>query len=138
MASSVRAAHSAIELRPDGTLRLAVVADTHSAPHPKTHGLLKAYAPRTIYVSRIVALEPGEAVEISFGLPDRIIENPTVANPSVAGLELAMTVRGSDLDGNYTLFGSVVEGQDVVNRIRVGHRIRSARVLTWSDRSLPR
>ncbi len=65
--------------------------------------LLKAYAPDSIYVSRIVALEAGESVELQFGLPDRNIPNPTISNPGVTGLELAMTVRGSDLDGNYTL-----------------------------------
>jgi len=70
---------------------------------PSGRFLLKAYAPKTIYVSRIVALEPGEAVEAQFGLPDRVVPNPTISNPSVTGLELAMTVRGNDLDGNYTL-----------------------------------
>ena len=33
------------------------------------------------------------------------------------------------LDGNYTCFGRVVSGLEVVDRIRVGDRIRSARVL---------
>lgn len=65
--------------------------------------LLKAYAPNTIYVSRIVALEEGESVEVQFGLPDRLVPNPTISKPSVTGLELAMTVQGNDLDGNYTL-----------------------------------
>jgi Carboxypeptidase regulatory-like domain len=70
---------------------------------PSGRFLLKAYAPDTIYVSRIVALEPGETAEVQFGLPDRIVPNPMISAPSVNGLELAMTVRGSDLDGNYTL-----------------------------------
>jgi hypothetical protein len=70
---------------------------------PSGRFLLKAYAPDTIYVSRIVALEDGETAEADFGLPDRVVPNPTVSRPSVTGLELAMTVRGSDLDGNYTL-----------------------------------
>lgn len=70
---------------------------------PSGRFLLKAYAPDSIYVSRIVALEEGESVEVQFGLPDRNIPNPTISNPTVTGLELAMTVRGSDLDGNYTL-----------------------------------
>lgn len=65
--------------------------------------LLKAYAPNTIYVSRIVALEPGETQRIQFGLPDRVVPNPTIASPKVAGRELSMRVTGSDLDGNYTL-----------------------------------
>jgi hypothetical protein len=70
---------------------------------PSGRFLLKAYGPNTIYVSRIVALDNGESVDIRFGLPDRLVPNPKISNPSVTGLELAMTVRGDDLDGNYTL-----------------------------------
>jgi Carboxypeptidase regulatory-like domain len=65
--------------------------------------LLKAYAPDTIYVSRIVALEEGETQTISFGLPDRNVPNPTIAAPRVEGRRLSMEVTGNDLDGNYTL-----------------------------------
>jgi len=39
---------AAIELLPGKTLRLAVVADTHSAPHPAAAGQLKALAPDAI------------------------------------------------------------------------------------------
>jgi hypothetical protein len=70
---------------------------------PSGRFLLKAYAPDTIYVSRIVALDEGEMVEIQFGLPDRNVPNPTISAPEVNGPELAMDVRGTDLDGNYTL-----------------------------------
>lgn len=70
---------------------------------PNGRFLLKAYGPNTIYVSRIVALEQGEAVEVHFGLPDRSVPNPSISSPVVSGRQLAMTVRGSDLDGNYTL-----------------------------------
>jgi hypothetical protein len=83
---------------------------------PTGRFLLKAYAPKTIYVSRIVALESGEAVEIQFGLPDRVVPNPTISNPSVTGLEFAMTVRGNDLDGNYTL--AVNPGAGLVYELR--------------------
>jgi putative phosphoesterase len=38
----------AIPLRDDGTLRLAVVADTHSEPHASTKKLLEDYAPDAI------------------------------------------------------------------------------------------
>ncbi len=85
------------------------VAATDSSGHytldkaPSGRFLLKAYAPKSIYVSRIVALDQGERVEIQFGLPDRIVPNPTISNPSVKGRELAMTVQGDSLDGNYTL-----------------------------------
>jgi hypothetical protein len=65
--------------------------------------LLKAYGPDTIYVSRIVALDDGESQRIEFGLPDRVVDNPTIAAPRVAGRRLSLRVTGSDLDGNYTL-----------------------------------
>ena len=65
--------------------------------------LLKAYAPDTIYVSRIVALDEGETQRIRFGLPDRKVPNPQVAAPRVEGRDLSMGVTGTDLDGNYTL-----------------------------------
>jgi hypothetical protein len=58
-------------------------------------------------VSRIVALEDGETQEVQFGLPDRVIANPTISSPSVemisSGLRLSMNVQGSNLDPNYTL-----------------------------------
>jgi hypothetical protein len=73
------------------------------ADAPTGQFLLKAYGPSTIYVSRIVALEDGERQEVRFGLPDRVVENPTVASPSVDGTSLSLTVEGNDLDGNYTL-----------------------------------
>jgi hypothetical protein len=65
--------------------------------------LLKAYAPDTIYVSRIVALDDGETQRIEFGLPDRVVPNPRIAAPRVEGRRLSLRVTGSDLDGNYTL-----------------------------------
>ena len=37
------------------------------------------------------------------------------------------------LDGRYTVFGRVVRGQDVVDSLRVGDRIRTARVLSIPD-----
>jgi hypothetical protein len=73
------------------------------ADAPTGQYLLKAYGPETIYVSRIVALDDGERQEVHFGLPDRLVENPTVADPAVRGTELSLRVEGNDLDGNYTL-----------------------------------
>jgi hypothetical protein len=70
---------------------------------PSGQYLLKAYAPNTIYVSRIVALADGEIQTVEFGLPDRVIQNPTVSNAEVDGTALSMDVQGSDLDPNYTL-----------------------------------
>jgi hypothetical protein len=73
------------------------------ADAPAGRYLLKAYAPDTIYVSRIVALDDGETQRIRFGLPDRRIDNPKVADARVTGRELSLDVTGSNLDGNYTL-----------------------------------
>jgi len=70
---------------------------------PAGRYLLKAYAPETIYVSRIVALDEGETQTISFGLPDRNVPNPSIEAPRVEGRRLSMEVTGNDLDGNYTL-----------------------------------
>ncbi len=70
---------------------------------PAGRFLLKAYAPESIYVSRIVALGEGEAATVNFGLPTRIVPNPTISSPSVSGTRLALGVSGSNLDGNYTL-----------------------------------
>jgi hypothetical protein len=70
---------------------------------PAGRFLLKAYAPRSIYVSRIVALDKGETEIVQFGLPSRVVQNPRISAPRVEGLELSMVVRGSNLDGNYTL-----------------------------------
>jgi hypothetical protein len=73
------------------------------ADAPAGRYLLKAYAPNTIYVSRIVALDDGETQTISFGLPDRKVPNPSIAEPRVEGRELSLEVTGNDLDDNYTL-----------------------------------
>ncbi len=40
--------HARVRLREDGSVRIAVVADTHSAPHPDAARLLAAHAPDAI------------------------------------------------------------------------------------------
>ncbi len=73
-------------------------------PHaPTGRFLLKAYGPKTIYVSRIVALADGERQAVRFGLPDRRVGNPEISSPRVNGRSLSLKVAGSGLDGNYTL-----------------------------------
>jgi putative phosphoesterase len=47
-ASSLKQTSSTLQLGPDGTLRLAIVADTHSAPHQNTERWLRAMAPDAI------------------------------------------------------------------------------------------
>jgi len=49
MAPSLVRAQATVPLRADGTLRIAVVADTHSAPHPETAKHLKVLAPDVIF-----------------------------------------------------------------------------------------
>lgn len=46
--SRVRTADAAVELREDGGLRLAIVADTHSAPHPLSKQWIAAARPDAI------------------------------------------------------------------------------------------
>lgn len=48
MAPPLVRANVTIPLRDDGTLRIAVVADTHSVPHPATRKNLEAVAPDVI------------------------------------------------------------------------------------------
>jgi hypothetical protein len=87
---------------------------------PSGQFLLKAYGPSTIYVSRIVALEEGETQRVEFGLPTRVIQNPSISKPSVeqtaGGMRLSMDVQGSNLDPNYTL--AVNPGAGLVFELR--------------------
>ncbi len=54
----LRSEQVTLALRDDGGLRVAIVADTHSAPHPRTHDLLRARKPDAIlHAGDIGALE---------------------------------------------------------------------------------
>ncbi len=60
--SRVVRAHASVELR-DGALRLGVVADTHSAPHPRTSALLRDLRPdRILHAGDIGNLEVLDAL----------------------------------------------------------------------------
>lgn len=87
---------------------------------PSGQFLLKAYGPETIYVSRIVALDEGETQRVQFGLPTRVVQNPTISDPAVertsGGLRLSLDVQGSNLDPNYTL--AVNPGAGLVFELR--------------------
>ena len=78
---------------------------------PAGRFLLKAYAPRSIYVSRIVALKAGGDATVEFGLPRRVVPNPVISAPAVAGRRLSLGVHGSSLDGNYTLAVNLGSGR---------------------------
>jgi len=68
---------------------------------------LKAYAPRRIYVSRVLEVADGKTARADFGLPDRRIANPIVSAPRVApragGVRLSLRLAGFSLDRNYTV-----------------------------------
>ena len=85
------------------------VAETDATGHftlahaPTGRFLMKTYAPNSIYVTRIVALRAGETQTVNVGLPNRVVPNPTIAKPAVAGRKLSATVTGTNIDGNYVL-----------------------------------
>jgi hypothetical protein len=68
---------------------------------------LKAYAPRRIYVSRVLEVKERGSARADFGLPDRRIANPVISAPRVAarggGVRLSLRLRGFSLDRNYTV-----------------------------------
>ena len=104
------------------------------AHSPAGRFLLKAYAPNSIYVSRIVALGAGATQTIDFGIPHRVIVNPTISAARVDGTRLSMTVRGKSLDANYTLAANPRSGLVFELRNPTGGQGRWSRV---TPRRLP-
>lgn len=52
-------------------------------------------------------------------------------DPNSAGSQIfVMLGDGRSLNGQYTAFGRVVRGMDVVDRIKVGDRVKSVRIVT--------
>ena len=105
--------------QPGGEEHYRVAATDAHGHYRLTHApvgeyLLKAYAAKRIYVSRIVALRHHQTATIDFGLPNRVIPNPTVANPRVVttanSTTATMTVTGNSLDPNYTLAVNAAAG----------------------------
>lgn len=84
---------------PDGRYRMPNV--------PVARIELKAYAPNTIYVSRVLEVTEGGSSTADFGLPDRKIRNPEISKPEVTSTagstRLALTLAGRSLDRNYTV-----------------------------------
>ncbi len=68
---------------------------------------VKAYAPNTIYVARVLEVTENGAATADFGLPDRNIPNPKLSKPKVTvrggSTTLALTLDGRSLDRNYTI-----------------------------------
>lgn len=68
---------------------------------------VKAYAPDTIYVARVLEVTENGSATADFGLPDRNIKNPKLSAPKVTvsggSTKLALRVDGSNLDRNYTI-----------------------------------
>src|SRR5438094_1256361 len=65
-----------VAVRADGALRLAVVADTHSAPHPATTRLLRALSPDAILhagdIGALAVLDELEAIAPLFAIRGNI------------------------------------------------------------------
>ena len=94
-----------VAVRDDGSLRLVVVADTHSAPHPSTAKLLKAHAPDAILhagdIGDLAVLDELEAIAPLFAVRGNI------------------DVRATDLPDVLTL--DVVAGDASLLRILLMH-----------------
>jgi uncharacterized protein len=93
-----------VAARPDGRLRLAVVADTHSAPHPEAAGRLAALAPDAI-------LHAGDIGDLA------VIDGLRAIAP-VHVIRGNIDVRGDDLPDVVTLD---VTGADRALRILIVH-----------------
>jgi Carboxypeptidase regulatory-like domain len=76
---------------------------------------LKAYAPRSVYVSHFVALSPGGRATVDFGLARSGIDTPRVRRARIVarpgGDDIRMNVSGPNLDPNYTLAVNVAAGR---------------------------
>lgn len=68
---------------------------------------VKAYAPNTIYVARVLEVTENGSANADFGLPDRNIKNPKLSKPTVTvsggSTKLTLDIDGSNLDRNYTI-----------------------------------
>jgi Carboxypeptidase regulatory-like domain len=76
---------------------------------------LKAYAPRSVYVSHLVALSPGGHANVDFGLARSGVDTPAIRRakivPRRGGEDIQMNVSGTNLDPNYTLAVNVPAGR---------------------------
>ena len=76
---------------------------------------LKAYAPKSIYVSKAIEVASGATTNADFGLPSRKVQNPNISNPTVrkvpGGVQLGLRLAGFSLDRNYTIAVNVSAGR---------------------------
>lgn len=98
MAAALLEHHASLPLGPSGALRLAVVADTHSAPHRRTAERLAAWAPDAI-------LHAGD------------IGDPKTAIDPLAAIAQVFAVRGN-IDGRGPALPDVL----VIDLTREGER----------------
>lgn len=76
LASTMQENHVDLPLREDGGLRIAVIADTHGAPHPATAGVIAAMKPDHI-------LHAGDIGELECLAPFRAIAPITVVRGNI-------------------------------------------------------
>lgn len=105
MSAQPQTGAATLHTRPDGTLRLGVVADTHSRPHPATLPLLRAREPDAI-------LHAGDIGELEV-----LDELATVA--PVHAVRGNIDVRARDLPDVLTI--DIRSGDDLALRILLTH-----------------
>lgn len=121
-----RLVQSRVTLRArDGELRLGVVADTHSSPHPMTATCLTALAPDAILhagdIGELAVLEPLRAIaplyavrgniDTRAGLPDVIVIDVRGEAPEGAAQAEEQTERSSDDRRRSALHGEADDGE---------------------------
>ncbi len=91
MPSKLDARHVTLSTRANGAFRLAVVADTHSKPHPRTEQRLRELAPDAILhagdIGELSVLEQLASVAPVFAVRGNI-DAPTRAVPDLITLEV--------------------------------------------------
>lgn len=84
--------------------------------------------------ARIGTGGPGYTIKAEFNKRrhDRgVVAMARTQDPDSAGSQFYITLGPAYfLDGQYTVFGRVTDGMEVVDRIRVGDRMKSVRILT--------
>ena len=108
---------------PSGSARIAVVADTHSRPHPAARGLLEALAPAAILhagdIGDLAVLEPLREIAPVFAVRGNI-DARTPGVPDVLTLDLTGHQRGFRLLLTHIAVAGPRLRADVARRARAG------------------